>query len=104
MLGPVMGGLSAGIQEEVSRWQWAVREDFACRRTWKLPLSESGLAMRREGRLNLKVTQFEPVPFLEHFIASVCFFPILARFIHLSSEKSQVRPLTISLWDFLANT
>lgn len=28
MPGPVMGGLSAGIQEEVSHWQWAVREDF----------------------------------------------------------------------------
>lgn len=59
-------------------------------------VSDLGLAIREEGRLNLKETQFELVPFLEHFIALISLFSILARFIHLPSEKkSQVCPLAI---------
>lgn len=68
-------------------------------------VSDLELAIREEGRLNLKVTQFEPVPFLEHFTALISLFSILARFLHLLSEKkSQECPLAILFWDFLANT
>lgn len=48
---------------EVSSWQRALGDIFACRRTWKRAFRESGLARREEGRLHLKVAQFESAHF-----------------------------------------
>lgn len=62
-------------------------------------VSDLGLAIREEGRLNLKETQFEPVPFLEHFIALISLFSILARFIHLPSEKNLKYALSPSYFE-----
>ena len=51
-----------GVQKTMgSRGDLCLQKDM-----WKLPLGESGLAMREEGSFNLQVTQ--SVLFLEHFL------------------------------------